>query len=80
MLVGINVSHHPVNGHLASLAGERVFNSKRKYCRGKEGFGEGEEAEYVYQISYGAVRTYKLLLDGRRQINSFHLPGDMFGS
>lgn len=25
------------------------------------------------------MRTYKLLSDGRRQINSFHLPGDMFG-
>ncbi|WP_346771355.1 helix-turn-helix domain-containing protein [Bradyrhizobium sp. 192] len=25
------------------------------------------------------MRTYRLLSDGRRQINSFHLPGDMFG-
>ncbi|WP_244607498.1 helix-turn-helix domain-containing protein [Bradyrhizobium symbiodeficiens] len=30
-------------------------------------------------IVSGAVRTYRLLSDGRRQINSFHLPGDMFG-
>lgn len=27
----------------------------------------------------GAIRTYKMLSDGRRQINSFHLAGDMFG-
>jgi CRP/FNR family nitrogen fixation transcriptional regulator len=27
----------------------------------------------------GAVRTYKLLSDGRRQIDAFHLPGDIFG-
>jgi CRP/FNR family nitrogen fixation transcriptional regulator len=27
----------------------------------------------------GSVRTYKLLSDGRRQINAFHLPGDLFG-
>jgi len=27
----------------------------------------------------GAVRTYKLLSDGRRQIGAFHLPGDVFG-
>ena len=27
----------------------------------------------------GAVRTYKLLNDGRRQIGAFHLPGDVFG-
>jgi CRP/FNR family transcriptional regulator, nitrogen fixation regulation protein len=27
----------------------------------------------------GAVRSYKLLSDGRRQIGAFHLPGDVFG-
>jgi len=27
----------------------------------------------------GAVRTHKLLSDGRRQIGAFHLPGDVFG-
>jgi CRP/FNR family nitrogen fixation transcriptional regulator len=27
----------------------------------------------------GAVRTHKLLSDGRRQIGAFHLPGDIFG-
>jgi hypothetical protein len=27
----------------------------------------------------GAVRSYKLLSDGRRQINAFHLVGDIFG-
>jgi hypothetical protein len=25
------------------------------------------------------VRTYKVLVDGRRQIGAFHLPGDIFG-
>jgi CRP/FNR family nitrogen fixation transcriptional regulator len=69
----------PVDGHLAALAGERVFCSEFKYRRGTEVFGEGEDAIYVYQIISGAVRTYKLLSDGRRQINSFHLPGDIFG-
>jgi CRP/FNR family nitrogen fixation transcriptional regulator len=69
----------PVDGHLAALAGDRVFCSEFRYRRGTEVFGEGEEIEYVYQIISGAVRTYKLLSDGRRQINSFHLPGDMFG-
>jgi CRP/FNR family nitrogen fixation transcriptional regulator len=80
MLIRINgASRHPVDGHLAALAGERVFCSEFKYRKGSEVFGEGEEAEYVYQIISGTVRTYKLLEDGRRQINSFHLPGDMFG-
>ncbi|WP_407187750.1 helix-turn-helix domain-containing protein [Bradyrhizobium centrosematis] len=80
MLLRTNTSSiRPVDGHLAALAGERVFCSEFRYRRGMEVFGEGEETEYVYQIISGAVRTYKLLSDGRRQINSFHLPGDMFG-
>ena len=80
MLIRINESsRHPVDGYLAALAGQGVFCSEFKYRRGTEVFGEGEEAEYVYQIISGAVRTYKLLADGRRQINSFHLPGDLFG-
>lgn len=73
------VSRPAIDGQLAALAGERVSCSEFTYRRGTEVFGEGEEAEYVYQIASGAIRTYKLLCDGRRQINSFHLPGDMFG-
>jgi CRP/FNR family transcriptional regulator, nitrogen fixation regulation protein len=49
------------------------------YGKDEEIYGEEEPAEYVYQIIRGAVRTYKLLSDGRRQIGAFHLPGDVFG-
>ncbi len=42
-------------------------------------FGEGETTEYVYQLMHGAVRSYRLLNDGRRQIGAFHLVGDVFG-
>jgi len=49
------------------------------YRKDEEIYGEDEPAEYVYQIVRGAVRTYKLLSDGRRQIGAFHLPGDVFG-
>src|SRR5687768_2741836 len=49
------------------------------YARNTEIFGEGEEAEYLYQVVSGAVRTYKILNDGRRQIGAFYLPGDVFG-
>ena len=38
-----------------------------------------EPADYVYQVKKGAVRSYKLLSDGRRQIGAFHLVGDIFG-
>ena len=49
------------------------------YSKDEEIYGEDEPAEYVYQVIRGAVRTYKLLSDGRRQIGAFHLPGDIFG-
>jgi len=49
------------------------------YGRNETIYGEDEPAEYVYQVVRGAVRSYKLLSDGRRQIGAFHLPGDVFG-
>ena len=47
--------------------------------RDQEVFAEGEAADHFYEVIAGAVRTYKLLADGRRQINAFHLHGTMFG-
>ena len=80
MLVRVSTPpRRPMDGHLATLGGKRISCNEFSYRGGSEIFGEGEEAEYVYQIISGAVRTHKLLPDGRRQINSFYLPGDMFG-
>jgi CRP/FNR family nitrogen fixation transcriptional regulator len=50
-----------------------------RYGKGTEIYGEAEPAEYVYQVTEGAVRSYKLLSDGRRQIGAFHLVSDIFG-
>ena len=79
MLVRLKSSPKQDAGPLAALAGDRVTSSDFQYRKLTEIFGEGEPAEYVYQLTSGAVRTYKLLADGRRQINAFHLPGDIFG-
>src|ERR1700721_1073053 len=62
-----------VTGHAGLIATE--FS----YRKDEEIYGEDEPAEYVYQVISGAVRSYKLLSDGRRQIGAFHLPGDVFG-
>jgi CRP/FNR family nitrogen fixation transcriptional regulator len=62
-----------LTGHAGLVA------SEFSYRKDEEIYGEDEPAEYVYQIIRGAVRTYKLLSDGRRQIGTFHLPGDVFG-
>jgi CRP/FNR family transcriptional regulator len=42
-------------------------------------FAQDEPAQYVYNITAGVVRLYKLLPDGRRQIVGFALPGDFLG-
>ena len=55
------------------------LGARMSFDRDEEIYGEGEPAEYVYQVIRGAVRTYKLLNDGRRQIGDFHLAGDLFG-
>src|SRR6478735_4352537 len=62
-----------LTGHAGLLA------SEFSYRKDEEIYGEDELAEYVYQVIRGAVRTYKLLSDGRRQIGAFLLPGDVFG-
>ena len=42
-------------------------------------FREGDPADHIYSIANGAVKLYKLLPDGRRQIIGFLFSGDMFG-
>ena len=49
------------------------------YSRNTEIYGENEPADCVYKVVTGAVRTDKVLTDGRRQIGAFYLPGDVFG-
>jgi CRP/FNR family nitrogen fixation transcriptional regulator len=51
----------------------------RTLDKDEELFGEGDDADCFYKVISGAVRSYKLLSDGRRQIDAFHLPGDLFG-
>lgn len=56
-----------------------MIGAPMSYGRNEEIFGEGEPAEYLYKVVSGAVRVFKILDDGRRQISGFHLPGDFFG-
>ena len=80
----VNVNAHPGSrptavGELGELSRARVILSEFKYNKGTEIFGETEPADYIYQVVDGAVRSHKLLSDGRRQIGAFHLVGDIFG-
>jgi CRP/FNR family transcriptional regulator, nitrogen fixation regulation protein len=57
----------------------QLMGAMMSYPRNTEIFGENEPAEYVYKVVGGAVRTYKILSDGRRQVAGFYLTGDIFG-
>jgi CRP-like cAMP-binding protein len=56
-----------------------MMGAPMNFKRNAEIYGENEPAEYLYQVVAGAVRTCKVLADGRRQIGAFHVPGDVFG-
>jgi CRP/FNR family nitrogen fixation transcriptional regulator len=74
------VDNPPIFGlSAAGMAQTGVAASEFSYKKGVEIYGEKEPADYVYQVSCGAVRSYKLLSDGRRQIGAFHLARDIFG-
>lgn len=50
-----------------------------EFDRGEIVFEEGDEAGSIYNLTEGAIRLYKLLPNGRRQIVGFSFPGDMLG-
>jgi CRP/FNR family nitrogen fixation transcriptional regulator len=62
-----------------NTAQARIIATEFNYRKGAEIYGEKEPADYVYQVTAGSVRSYKLLTDGRRQIGAFHMVGDVFG-
>ena len=66
------------NGHSGALA-RRMIGVPMKFAGGGEIYGEGEPVDYVYEVAHGAVRTVKVLSDGRRQIGGFYFAGDIFG-
>jgi len=69
----------------ANIVAEGLFGSpvltgaQLNFAANTEIFGEGERTDSVYKVISGAVRTYRILSDGRRQIVAFYLPGDIFG-
>lgn len=47
--------------------------------RGQTVFHEGDATEAVYRVLSGAVRTSRLMADGRRYVADFLFPGDFVG-
>ena len=79
-------AYHQSVAHKHSPAATRAgagaldaMGASMSYARNSEIYGENEPADYVYKVVSGAVRTYRVLNDGRRQIGAFYLPGDILG-
>jgi CRP/FNR family nitrogen fixation transcriptional regulator len=78
---------HPVAGLRQALTPAKdqradpieLMGALMPFARNSEIYGENEPADYLYKVVSGTVRTYKVLVDGRRQIGAFYLPGDIFG-
>ena len=73
------VRHAPPAGQKLAADTLDLMGALMPFARNSEIYGENEPADYLYKVVSGTVRTYKVLVDGRRQIGGFHLPGDMFG-
>ena len=57
-----------------------LFRGKEKaFGPNEDLFNEGDPADCIFMITRGAVRSYKLLGEGRRKIEAFRLRGDVFG-
>ena len=74
--VHVSPATHGAKGVGSSI---EMMGAAMPFSRNAEIYGENEPADYLYKVVSGAVRTYKVLSDGRRQIGGFYLPGDIFG-
>jgi len=77
---------HPASARGSFKSGEQtpasavdMMGAPMSFRRNAEIYGENEPADYLYKVLSGAVRTCRVLADGRRQIGAFYMPGDVFG-
>lgn len=54
-------------------------STRAPLAAGEEIFRQGDRASFVYRVLSGAVISYRLLNDGRRQVTEFHVAGDFLG-
>ena len=62
-----------------TIEGDDIGAPSLRFEQDREIYGEGEEAASYYKVVSGVVRTCRFLADGRRQIDAFHVAGDVFG-
>jgi CRP/FNR family nitrogen fixation transcriptional regulator len=63
----------------AAATGLQATGTALSFAANRLIYGEGDDAGAFYRVLSGVVRTYRILHDGRRQIDAFHGAGDVFG-
>lgn len=66
------LSCHELKGLSAIVANIEV-------AKGATLINETDQAEFLFNVTQGSVKLYKLMPDGRRQITGFLFPGDFLG-
>jgi CRP/FNR family nitrogen fixation transcriptional regulator len=75
----LSVIHAPTPSPVRQPAALVLDGRSQSHRRDETIFDEGQPADRVYQLVSGGARTCRILRDGRRQIEGFHFPGDVFG-
>lgn len=73
---------HGLSGDAApATAVDAIMQLGGRECFAKDAeiYGQAEPVQRIYRVISGAVRTARLLKDGRRQVGEFYFPGDVFG-
>ena len=66
-------------GRSAPAAGDWDGAARLTFHPGEEIYAQDEDADLIYRIVRGSVRTTHLQADGRRQIGDFYYEGDVLG-
>ncbi|MBP1888006.1 helix-turn-helix domain-containing protein [Sinorhizobium mexicanum] len=59
--------------------GEVESKPTSSFVDGQSIYSSGERVGQAYRVEFGAVRVYRVLANGRRQILAFHFGGNWFG-
>lgn len=72
-------TYHDIGFSLSARRRKTRLQKIELYAADAGIYAQGDRCDAIYKIKFGAVRVYRLLSDGRRQIVAFHLAGDTFG-
>ena len=57
----------------------QVVKNRKALSKGGHIFRGGDDAEAIYVVSSGSIKSYMLMEDGDEQVLNFYMPGDVFG-